>query len=734
MPRMDSALPQAQNLASKLPPLKEPAPNEPRVLIPSALSKSMNRAQEDSLLAHAKRRALDLADDLGLRDFDSPNWHATAFDEDGNFRRRHLDTRHMAMMSYEMRFEWRAAVLGGIFADSNLHIPMTRRILQQVIARMINYYLGSDPYFAAYDVGVEDQDLADRLDKWLRHVLDSENDTKATLAAIIERVIICGECPVSLFYQQRVSYYQAEKAILIGPDGQPVVGSDGDVIIQGEDQFIEQQAPVMDPATGQPTIDPQTGQPLTQPTGQLVLKRDGTTPHPGTEDYQTQIIWRRTIVEEGPQAEVLLPSDFLYPLTCKNLDLADCLVHHYDEPLITLVHRLLTLDAVPPDDVMEYVANLTHRLLAVSTPEPMAASGKGRADLNEPLDSTGHDRHEPQVNWSRFCLWYDALQTGNQGNILLIMTRDGTTPLFYDYIENVTPDKRRPYRLPTINKIPGRAHGQGLAEIFEPLQTNVDLLFNRWQFSLSRSGKIIAWQPENTTEGEANPDLDLNGGETLHLKPGKTLAETVQQMDIYDTRGQPLREMIEFLMQIGMNMSGVSNVNDGQALGLDTTKLATGVRNLEKSGQELTDKMVSDLRSGIRDVLKSLMLLAAANLQTAKTFRFFDGDLGALASISPDEVKNITLDVDLQLTKYRGEQELMQNSQAATAATTFYAQPNPEVQARLAPLFRQILKANGVKNADSIIEPLMSLLAPMDPTGTTPGASPAPTEPPQPAI
>ncbi len=733
MPRMDSALPQAQALASKLPPLLEPDPDKPRVLIPSALSKSMNRAQEDALLIHAKNRAEELADELGLRDFDSPNWHASAFDADGTFRRRHLDTRHMALMSYEMRFEWRSAVLGGIFADSNLHIPLTRRILQQVIARMINYYLGSDPYFAAYDVGIEDADLADRLDKWLRHVLDSENDTKGTLASIIERVVICGECPVSLFHQKRVSYYQSDKAILIGPDGQPVVGTDNDYIIQGEDEFIEQQAPVIDPATQQPAVDPATGQPLLQPTGQLVLKRDGTTPHPGAENYQQQIIWRRTIVEEGPQAEILLPSDFLYPLNCKNLELADATVHHYDEPLITLVHRLLTLDDVAPDQVMEYVSNLTHRLLTVATPEAQAATNKGRADLNEPLDSLGQDKREPQVNWSRFCLWYDALNTGNQGNILLIMTRDGTVPLFYDYIENITPDKRRPYRLPTINKIPGRAHGQGLAELFEPLQTAIDLLFNRWQFSMSRSGKIIAWQPENTTEGEADPDLELNGGETLHLKPGKTLAETVQQVDIYDTKGQPLREMIEFLMQIAMNMSGVSNVNDTRIAGLDSSKLKYGIQNMEKTGEELTDKMVNDLRTGIRDILKSLMLLAAANLQSEKTFRFFDGDLGALATIKPNEVKNLTLDVDLQLTKYRGEQELQQNSQAANAATNYYAQPNVEVQSRLAPLFRQILKANGIKNADQVIAPLMALIPPTGP-GATPGATPAPTEPPQPAI
>ena len=734
MPRMVSALPQAQALASKLPPILEPEPTKPRVLIPSALSKSMTRDQEDALLHHAKQRAEALAGDLGLRDFDSPDWHSTAFDEHGTFRRRHLDTRHMAMMSYEMRFDWRRSVIGGIFADSNLHIPLTRRILQQVIARMINYYLGSDPYFAAYDVGIEDADLADRLDKWLRHVLDSENDTKGSLAAIIERTLICGECPVSLFYQQRISYYQAEKSILIGPDGKPLLGADGDVIIQGEDRFIEQQTPMLDPATQQPTPDPATGQPMTQPTGQLVLKRDGTTPHPGTENYQTQIIWRRAIVEEGPQAEVLLPSDFLYPLNCKNLDLADCIVHHYDEPLISLVHRLLTLDAVPPDEVMSYVANLTHRLLTVATPDSQSAAGQGRADLNEPLDSTGSDKNEPQVNWSRFCLWYDCLQTGNQGNILLIMTRDGTVPLFYDYVENVTPDKRRPYRLPTINKIPGRCHGQGLAELFEPLQANIDLLFNRWQFSMSRSGKIIAWQPENTTEGDDDPDLELNGGETLHLKPGKTLAETVQQVDIYDTKGQPLREMIEFLMQIAMNMSGVSNVNDGQALGLDTTKLATGVRNLEKSGQELTDKMVADLRNGIRDVLKSLMLLAAANLQTDKTFRFFNGDLGSLASIKPEEVKNLTLDVDLQLTKYRGEQELMQNNQAIAAGKEFYtAIPPGEPQTNLAQLFRQALKTYGIKNVDDIIQPLMAMVPPPG-SPPTPGANPAPTAPPQPAI
>ena len=714
---MPSSQPQAQALADKLPPVLPPDPTKAKVLIPSALV--LTREQEDALINHAKRRGRELAEDLGLRDFDSPQWHEGAFDSNGQFRRRHLDTRHMAMMAYQKKYDWRPSVLGGIFEESNLHIPITRRILQQIIARMINYFVGTDPYFAATDVGIEDQDLAERLDRWLKWILDTENDTKAAISAIIERALVCGEADVALYYTSRVSYYQAKKQILLGPDGEPWLSQkDGDFILQGEDEFVLEQVPVLDPTTGLPAMQPGTN---------MVLKRDGVTPHPGTETYQEQIIWRRAIIQAGPQADLLMPYDFLVPLNCKDIDLADCVVHHYDEPLINLVHRLQQGVESSPEEMMSYCAALMQRLLPSGTTNLTAADNKGRPDLGEPVDGLGQDKQEPQINWTRYCLFYDALNTGNLSNIILIMDKEGTTPLFYDYIENFTPDKRRPYRRVRVNPVAGRSDGQGLVELFEDLQTDADLVFNRWNFSLSSAARVDFWHPENTVEGDTDPNLELGGGRAYRMKAGKEMKDIIQSHYLTDIKSMPLREMLEFILQLAMNMSGVSNVNDGQTAGLDTTKLATGVRNLEKSGQELTDKTVSDLRPGIEDLLQSLMLLAAAHLEGEKTFRFFNGDVGSLTTIKPEEVRNLTLDVKMELTKYRGEQELQQNSQAANAAAQFFAQ-SPEAQARTAPLYRQILKANGIKNADDIIVPV----SPLPPAGSAglPPAAETPTSPP----
>lgn len=729
------ALPQAHAIATRLPAVPPEAENAPRVLIPSALK--LTREQEQAMIDYAIDRKTTLASELGLRDFTTPNWHTAAFDDQGQYRRRHLDVRFMAMMAYAMHYEWRPEVLGGIFQDSNLHLPLTRRILQQVIARMINYFIGTDPYFAAYDVNQEDKDMADRLERWLRHVLDSENDTKSSLAGIIERILVCGECPVFLSYSKQVSYYQTSKSILIGEDGEPVLAeSDRDYIIQGQDRWVPAQIPVIDPATNQPAIDPLTNAPVMQPdpNGAMLLKRDGITPRPANEVYEQQTIWRRSVTQEGPQADILMPHDFLYPLNCKDIETADCTVHIYDEPLIQLIHKIFTLPDASPEEVIAYVAKLKARLLPESNNTPVAANNKGRADLNEPIDGLGQDRQEPIINWWRVCLRYDALQSGNMANIILIMTPSGT-PLFYDYVDNVTPDRKRPYRLPRVNPVPGRAHGMGLVELYEQLQTNADLIFNRWNFGMSRSGTVVAFQPENTMEGDANKNLVINGGETLHLKPGKTLQETVQSIGLTDVRQMPLKEMLEFIMQLAMNMSGVTNSNDAQTAGLDTMKTATGVKNLEKTGQELTDKLVADLRPGLKDILKSLMLLAAFNLNSPKVFRYFSGDLGSLTTITPDEVQDLTLHVELELTKYRGEQDLQQNSQAIQATQGFYAQM-PEVQELTAPMFRSILRVNGQKNPEQIIRPMVvAPVAPTDAAQQQPQpAQQAPAPPPEPII
>lgn len=699
-----STVPQAQSLATKLPPIPAEDAAGPRVLIPSALK--LTREQEDALIAHAVRRKQELTSELGVRDFDSPNWHQTALDSEGRFQRRHFDTRHMALMSYEMNYDWRPAVLGGIFTETNLHIPITRRILQQVIARMVNYFVGTAPYFSVDPQGIEDTELASKISEYLKYDLDTKNDTSARIAQGIERALVTGEADFAISYSARVSYYQTEKEVLVDAAGNAIPGANLDYIIKGEDEWVPQQVP---------GIDPESGQPVMKPGAQTVLKRDGITPLPSSgEIYAPQIIWRKSSVAEGPQADLLMPFDFLAPLNAKNLDEADFCCLNYDEPLIQLIHRLQMFSGVPARQMVDYISRITSRLAPHGTTNPSAAANKASSVNNEPKDGLGADRAEPQINWSRCCLFYDVLGEGMLADILLIMTADGTQPLFYDYVQNCTPDHRRPFRRITVNKKPGRCIGQGLVEIFEHLQTDADLIFNRWNFSLSRAGVVVGYNPEHCVEGETNPDLQINGGETLHPKPGKTLDDIIQTKSIVEIKSMPLKEMLEFILQLSMNMSGVANVNDGQTAGLDTTKLATGVRNLEKSGQELTDKIVSDLRPGIEDLLKGLMSLSCANLTEEKSFRFFNGNVGVLATIKPAEVKNLDIDVDLELTKYHGEQEVAQGTQAMNAGMQFYKLA-PEAQQLLAGVFQKLMKAYGIKDPPGPMSPAPPMPAPGTP-------------------
>lgn len=719
-----SSEPQAHRLAAKLPPLAPEEADKPRVLIPGALR--LTREQEDRMIEHAKRRMEKLKGDLGLRDFATSDWYNQGLTSDGRHERKHLDTQYMALMTYAMKFDWRPTILGGIFAQSNLHVPLTRRILQQQIAKLIAYFTGTKPYFAAYDVGAEDKDLSEKIDRWLQHILDGENNTSADIDAGLERAAVTSGAFYSLSYEKRYSYYQRNASVLVA-QGKPYLSQvDGDYIIQGEDVFIEQQVPVLDPATQQPTVDPMTGAPVMQASGIMVLKRDGQTPHPGSEEYVEQLIWRRALVKEGPKAQLLQPGDFLYPLDAESLDTADFLWHRTSEPLIHLVHRFGQMDNVAPEKVLERVSLMLERLLPGTNNTPTASTAQARSELSESQNSLGSDDAEPQLNMARCCMSYDANEDGNLEDILIIMTEDGY-PIAYDYVPNFTPDARRPYRRLRINPVAGRIHGQGNVELFEPLQTDADLVLNRWNFSMSKSGRVTLWRPYNTVEGEVNPNLVLNDGGTYTPKPNIKDEDILSYITLPDVKGMDLHKMLEFLMQIALNMSGVTNVNDAGMVGLDTQKLATGVRNLERSGNELFGKFIADLTPDVRDLVRSLGLLAVAHLDGPRAFKFFNGEVAQLAEITPKDVASLSLDVNMELTKYRGEQEAASTQSAIAAATQFYALPVP-VQMRVANLVKQQLKSYQIKNVEEIIVPLtpeeMMLMQPVQPGGNAPAPAP----------
>ncbi|MFZ4768495.1 MAG: hypothetical protein ACOYMN_26410, partial [Roseimicrobium sp.] len=188
-------------------------------------------------------------------------------------------------------------------------------------------------------------------------------------------------------------------------------------------------------------------------------------------------------------------------------------------------------------------------------------------------------------------------------------------------------------------------------------------------------------------------------------------------------KAQELHQLLELVMQVAMNMSGIMNVNDSNMAGLDTAKLATGVKNLERSGQELFGKFLSDLTPSIQSAVKRFLKVTIAHMKGTKTFRFFNGDVSSLESINVNDLRDLDLDVTIELSRYTGQQKAAEQD-AAWGVLMEYLALAPEAQIIAYPFTLDRMKSFGVKNPEKKL-PKPMLPPPLPPVTGEPGGSAA---------
>lgn len=693
----------------------------PRIPFPTAYR--LTRQQEDNLIEYACRRLSELEDELGRSSTAETDWYENVDYADVG-KKSFMGKRQMYDMLYHNRVEWRPHLLGGIFLDSNLVVPLARRIVRQMVARANNYFFSTDPWFAAYPIGVSDRDMAADIERYTRFKFD-QSKQKHVLELAVELAFVRGETVVKTTYETREQYYQQDARVLVDDQGADILDSRGDYILES-DLWVPEMETEVDLSTGQPGNS--------FPTGRTVLKRDGETLKPQQMIFVSKLITRKITHFKGAESRTVYYKDFLCPLNAASVQEADCIVHLADMPVMRLAdmyQRKAMLDMSNEASIqatqraIELIRGMAHE-----SGQPKAAKDQPRPELGEGVGIGATERTEPVVEIAEFHLRYDANGDGIMEDIMLVIDRKNRVPIFYDYTANVTPDGLRPFDVVRVNAVDGRWTGVGAMEMFETSQEIVDLLVNRWNFSHSRAARVDFWSPHNTMEGDFNKNLLLNWGGVFTPKPGKTAKDCLETVVLQDVKHEALKNMFEFFMQMAMNESGVSHANDSQLVGMDSTKLATGIRNIEKSGQEMFALYLSHLEPGLQDIIQRALMLEFANLDQEETFVFFEGDSQSLGMVRPEDVRDMELNVALLLTRYRGEQMLQSSMQAANLTTQFYSQP-PEIQARTAPLYRDALKALQINFADEVIAPL-PLVAPEggqpeNPAAVAQAARPIPT-------
>lgn len=725
---------QLQKALAELRPTPQPSGTEPRVLIKSPLQ--LTREQEDNLLQHGAAQLRNVSRELGRLDYSAATWAQNVVREmasSGQDTTPFMAERHLAHMLLQGRVDWRRQLLGGIYHESNQHLPIIGRILPQQIARAQNNFFGTKPWMTAKPIGVSDADLSDKVMQWCRHMADKA-EVEATLREAIALAMVQGEQVVKLHHDKRLDYYQTVKEIAIQPDGQPFVADDGDYVFRTD---------TWDPVP--PPIDPLADPNTPVPPETMVLRRDGTTLQPDWWNNVTFAASRITRINErfnGPRVTNVFYQDFLCSRYASSIQEAPECFHILTQSLIGFVHTLLTdskwKESMPgTEDQIDTIARILQEFSSGDGAQNADSAGevRPRPDLKEgSTGSTTSNNVEPMLTLVECWMHMDVNGDGLAESILLIMDRNGNVPVYYDYVANITPDGLRPFDVLRVNPVAGRWHGIGQVTKFYQLQELADLLFNRINYAISSAGRIDVFDPDALIETEGDHKLELNGGLTYRLAPGKQIDKVLQSYYLTNVNIADLRAMLEQVIQMATNMSGVANANDGNMAGLNSSELATGVNNIERSGMELFASILNDLLPPISRLTKRFLLFVCSDLPKKKkqVFLYFEGDAQSLIELDPDQLRDLDLHVLINLSQTSGQEAITQVQSLQVIYQQLVSHPAPWMILGNLPIALEAAKKLGIPHAERLLPNKAQLEAWLGMVPAMPGAPPMATAAPPP--
>jgi hypothetical protein len=679
-------------------------PSMPVMPFPTAYV--LSREQEIELCEFAKRRITDIENEMGREYVSDNTWGSImgGLAETPNPENLRLSQRTWLgkRIKYDLmsrnEVEYRAYLEMGIFSKSNLVLPLSRRIWRQMAARGNSYFFSTQPFFSAEAVGQLDRVKADKANRYAQWKLD-RSKIASVGHSVIDRAFAIGECVTKTVHEKDDRPYQQWAVVLTDEAGENILTSQGDVILE-TDVWIPQIA-----------VNEATGEQFE--TGNWLLQKDPSIMRPLALVWTEKLIWRKKRYYCGPKSTPIHFLDFICPLEAESLEQADFIAHQYDKPMMEIVDQWRKADEASAATIekIEATKEAISILAEVSqTGSPDMRQKNVDPTLSDVAQPASRSSNTSMVRIAECYLRYDINGDGILEDIMLVMDKATGTPIFYDYLQNVTPDGKRPFTCVRALEVPNRWYGIGTFEIFDKAQEYCDLTLNRMNHAASKEGRVDFWQPHNTVEGAADGDLKMNWGGTYTLKNGKTAQDCLQSVYLQDNKMEGLRELLNMQTQMAMQESGVQNTNDGQLAGMDSTKLATGIRNIEASGQEIFGSYIHQLEIGIQDLVRKQVATLFANLDEMEVYRYFEENeggegVGKLLEIDPKEISDMDLDVTILLSRYKGEQIIANSNAVIETINAFYAQP-PEIQSVTAPAFQDILKALQVTDYDKRIVPM----------------------------
>lgn len=487
--------------------------------------------------------------------------------------------REMNQALYDGVLDWRVNYYGpqSVFKASNYSLNMPKRWVRLMAARLNETQLGTDPFFAAMPQRASADDEAKAVESYTQGQIGKSNLRQAMQEA--RRVaLIRNEAVVKLAWQRRASVFRGPATVMVPPLAVTGTLPDGSPLL-GEAPFVMPDGSLVQP-----------GEPIRLGNGDLIYQDDDTVPlSPDAPDAEVLFkdatfampplplrqyvafddVEQVEVDYEGLDASTIYFKDFLFPPRCRSLREADIMVHVYDA---TLNELRATYGGF---ETFENYAS------------GYGAAEGGRARPEQGESETASTRETVGVH--ECYVLADPDETGRDKWIFCPYDYEGDRFLFLDYLKNHMP--RPPFvMIPGVERVENRAYGVGVYEMARDKALFVDLMFNRVNFMASKSGSATFIDEDAIVEvKEGGLKFRLGTDELWTIKGGQGYGPErppVFRVNLAEVPEQAL-QLMEEMQQAGQLEIGIVGQDDGNASGLPSTKTATGVVNIQQTGNSL---------------------------------------------------------------------------------------------------------------------------------------------------
>ena len=573
--------------------------------------------------------------------------------------------------AYNMDFTHRESK-GGVFRESNFSLGSNKRYVRLTKAKSCDDILGTKPYFSVFGVSQDDdEELISAVERKVQESVENSNVTP-NLREAIKLALIRNECVVKTTYLRRATNFIGPANVMVDEGGNPILTPAKGFYVMQNDDFV---------------ADPDTQ-------GLFRLKKDPSfsIQDPQQTGVQPQFrefkeLQQESVSYDGPDVRPLDYRDFLCPLRVASVHEADINVHTFaeDPEVVKALYGDIDISA---KFFEEYEAGVAQEIDAMG-------------ERGDTLSSQVVEK----MMLGEVYIRADADEDGSAEEIFAVMELTSQRLIYWEYLPNVM--KKRPFEVIVgIEKVPGRWYGVGIYTMMEHSETYIDAQFNRYNLKDSTTASatfihdsaVKEWETQQPILGGTNFYRITNSDQFNKNNPPIFRVNLNEQSETGE-------RLMRIMQQAGDLQFGQISAEDASASRLNSSNTATGNMIIERSSNALTRETENEMAGnknsgGIEAVLDQVVDVTLENMDT--TEMMFSKDGKKLLTLNRDEIRSMSRNVKLLLTRMKSAESIQSSQQALAVAKDYLAlrKQDPESAKILRPEYVRQLKALQVDDAD----------------------------------